>query len=44
MLKKNFINLEYAIITILLISAFLLRTYLSYITVTITGVVYLILQ
>jgi len=44
MLKKTFINLEYIIITILLISTFLPRTYLPYIIVTIAGAIYLIIS
>lgn len=43
-LKKSTLNVEYFIITILLISAFLPRTYLPYITVIITGIIYLIIS
>jgi len=42
--KKTFINLEYITIIILLVSAFLPRTYLPYIIVTVTGVTYLIIS
>ena len=42
--KKSSLNIEYFVITILLISAFLPRIYLPYITITITGIIYLIVS
>jgi hypothetical protein len=41
--KKSSLNVEYIVITILLISAFLPKTFLPYITVTVTGIIYLII-